>query len=421
MDWIGIGELAIRTLCGEIGNALGIVEGQGGIAEITMQQRPQRIVVVDDAGGRQTRAQGIQAVPDQRGNDDRINRVLGKQFAEQATIARVVHIGIGNGAGQGNAAQRRSVERSIVQFKPFAVTPALMAAAGFQDQVIGRREGTAEIAYPTFGTTAPAMQDMQDHRSCRQRRAGRCRRRGQCHGELRAQSGQCRRRQRIARVRALPGTGKGVAAGTDITMIEHDRAPCARALGQALAMPGRCQRRDFAHLDQSMARMGVAKRVDVRDIRFAEQARRQGRACRIEIVQRAGGKHIGLLECAQQARQCQRWQFGIAAHDQQVPLRQAQRQCPGQRLGGCVGEIAKAQRLAVPVHRRRCPEQDKGRAFRHLRHGCGQPGVGAGECTMHAEAGGFRQGFQHDKRLRIIGDAGAHCHGGARPAGNGLP
>ena len=63
---IGVRKLAIRILRSQVCNTLGVIEGQLCIAEIAMQHRPQRIVVVDDAGGWQAGAHGIEAMPDQR-------------------------------------------------------------------------------------------------------------------------------------------------------------------------------------------------------------------------------------------------------------------------------------------------------------------------------------------------------------------
>ena len=201
-------------------------------------------------------------------------------------------------------------------------------------------------------------------------------------------------------------------------MVEHDRAPFDVVLAQALTMPGRCQRRDVRHVDQSMSRAGIAKRVDARHVRIAVHASRQWRARRIEIVERASCQHIGFIQGTQQARQCDRRKFGITADDQQMAIWNALRQCHCQCTGTFLDQIGKAQRIGMPSHRSRRAQQNEFAAFRHLCNGFGQPRISAGDRAMHAEAGGFRQGFLHDgpgyERTRIIGDAGAHCHGGSQ-------
>jgi hypothetical protein len=70
---IGVGELAIGSQRGQVRGALGLVEWQAGVTEIAMQQRPQRIVVVHDPQGRQARVENIQAMSDQRRDNDCID------------------------------------------------------------------------------------------------------------------------------------------------------------------------------------------------------------------------------------------------------------------------------------------------------------------------------------------------------------
>ena len=126
---IAIGELAIVTEHRNVGDALGIIERERAVAEIAMQDRPQRIVVVHDPHGRQAAAQRVEAVPDQRRNDDRIDRLFAQQFVEQRAIAGVGNRGVGDCDRQRNAPQRWTRHRTVVDFEPFAVPLALVAAA----------------------------------------------------------------------------------------------------------------------------------------------------------------------------------------------------------------------------------------------------------------------------------------------------
>ena len=48
MSGVAIRELRVITMCAEIARALRVVEGKIRIAEIAVQRRPQRIVIVDD-------------------------------------------------------------------------------------------------------------------------------------------------------------------------------------------------------------------------------------------------------------------------------------------------------------------------------------------------------------------------------------
>jgi hypothetical protein len=123
--------------CSQIRLALRVVKAQLRIAEIPMQHGPERIVVVHDARGGQSRAQCIQAVSDRRGNHHRIDAVAGDQLRKQAAVAGIFQRGVGDGFGQGQALQGWPVQAAVVEFQPFAVALPRVAAAGFQHQVMG--------------------------------------------------------------------------------------------------------------------------------------------------------------------------------------------------------------------------------------------------------------------------------------------
>ena len=124
--------IAVRELsvgAGEIARALRVVEAMRGIAEIAMQRRPQRIVVVHDPVQRQASAQSVEAVPDQRGDDNRIDTIGVDNALEQVAVAGVTDCGVGNRARQRETSQRRSGQRAVAELQPFTRPPPRKTAA----------------------------------------------------------------------------------------------------------------------------------------------------------------------------------------------------------------------------------------------------------------------------------------------------
>ena len=423
---IGLGEFAICAERGQVGAALRLVEGQRGIAEVAMQDRPQRVVVVDNAQGRQAAAQDVEAMADQGGDDDRVDRPGLQPFAEQVAIGGIVDGGFGDRAGQGDALQRRPGHRAVMQFEPFAVALARVAAPRDQHQMACVVETPAEIAHPAFGAAAPAMQHVQHDRSAVE--AGQSGRHvlGQCRAELFAQAGQRRGWLRIARVGVGCGSLQGTIARGDVAVVEQNRSAhlrpsfaigvcaCGEGGGKARAVPCGGQRREFGAIDEPALRMGETECVDAGHVGFAVRSDRQRRALAIEIVERAGGKHIVGFERTQQPRQGQRRQIGVAAQQHQAAPGQSPGHCFGQHFGPFVDEIGQAQRLRMPGQGRAGAEQGELRSTGQLRPRRRQPGLAAGSGAVHAEADGIRRQFRHDrpvrKRTRIIGDGDRQCH-----------
>jgi hypothetical protein len=160
---IAVREHVVAARIGEVAFALRIVERERGVAEIAMQRRPQRIVVVQDADRRQVCAQRVEAVADQRGDDDRVDAVGAHDVREQVAIRIVAERSVCNCARKRPARERRAGHRAVVQFQPFAMPAPREAAARDQHEVMRLRVGRGEVAHPALGAAAPAVQDVQDH------------------------------------------------------------------------------------------------------------------------------------------------------------------------------------------------------------------------------------------------------------------
>jgi len=109
---IAIREFGIGTGRREIACALRIVEGEARVAEVAMQRRPERVMIMDYRERRQPRRERVEAVADQRRDDDRVDAERFDDVGEQRAIPCVNERGVGDRQRQRNATKRRPRERA---------------------------------------------------------------------------------------------------------------------------------------------------------------------------------------------------------------------------------------------------------------------------------------------------------------------
>ncbi len=433
---IAIGEFGIGAVRREIASALRIVEAQALVAEIAVQRRPQRIVIVDHDVRRETRREHVEAVTDQRRDDDRVDAMIAHDAVEQLAVRAVGDRRVGDRARQRNAQARRTLERAVVKLQPFAVPLARETSARDQHEMTRFAERRCEIAHPALGAAAPAVQHVQQHGSRIEAGSIRHGAGGKRGGDAFAQRGERRRRRWIARVRIRARVAHCGGGRVRIQMIEHDGAQAVRRervrigrrrvteLREPLAMPCADERAAQRCIDQPALAAGEAERIESFDVDVGRHGGRQGRAFRREVVERGGAEHAIAFERALQAldRMCR--QLGIGADEDQRFARKStrgerdelERIVDGRRFDVRRAVRRRCRRSEIRDRRLRCESCERVRRRRRraedaepvgqlagAAHGgvpsAGRQAVGRGAAADRCRYGGER------------GNEGRHAHG----------
>jgi hypothetical protein len=133
------------------------------IAEIAMQLRPQREVIMRYDQYRQIQLQHVQTVPDHRTDQHSGHAKLGHDPLHDLAVAWVRKAGTADRRYQRPTSQRQAA-RQQAQFQRLAVAPARPAATRPQAEIDSAVIGTGQILSETLDAAAPFVQHVQDHR-----------------------------------------------------------------------------------------------------------------------------------------------------------------------------------------------------------------------------------------------------------------
>src|SRR6056297_156615 len=128
---------------------------------IEIEQRPDRVEVVQDLDRRQTRFQTVQAMADQRRNHEATHTEAGDEFPEHA---RVLAMRLDRACDlwrQRNFANQTMADITGKQFQSPSADFSRQVTIGYQYQVHAVTIAGNEVLYPSPDTATPTMCDMQ--------------------------------------------------------------------------------------------------------------------------------------------------------------------------------------------------------------------------------------------------------------------
>lgn len=226
------------------GQSLGRETGRIG-AEVGVQDRPARIVVVGHDQRRQPRRQRVERVADERRDHDRVDREVADHGGERGAPGGMRDRGRGDRPVEHEAPQRRRARhrgQHQLEHLPVATPPGM--AARDQRQVAMGLVGRREIVDEAVDAAAPAVDHVQHDRSAVE--AGQGRDRGRDRREAAAQDLERRCRRCVARIGGQGGAMQRRARRADVERV-HDET--TDRLGQRVRRappdarePGQCRR-----------------------------------------------------------------------------------------------------------------------------------------------------------------------------------
>lgn len=201
------------------GQSLGRETGRIG-AEVGVQDRPARIVVVGHDQRRQPRRQRVERVADERRDHDRVDREVADHGGERGAPGGMRDRGRGDRPVEHEAPQRRRARhrgQHQLEHLPVATPPGM--AARDQRQVAMGLVGRREIVDEAVDAAAPAVDHVQHDRSAVE--AGQGRDRGRDRREAAAQDLERRCRRCVARIGGQGGAMQRRARRADVERV-HD-------------------------------------------------------------------------------------------------------------------------------------------------------------------------------------------------------